>query len=52
VSGHDLVRPVEEQPGRPQVVGQVVPAALELGGEPAVEQHQFGLVGHEVRLRA
>ena len=48
----DLVRPVEQQPGRPQGVGQVVTAPLQLGGEAAVQQHQFGLVGHDVRLRS
>ena len=51
MGGDDLVRPVEQQPGRPEVVGEVVTAPLQLGGEPAVEQ-QHVVAGCEQILHA
>ena len=42
----DLVRRLDQEPGRPERVGQVVAASLELGGETAVE-HDDGPAGQE-----
>ncbi|OCB34590.1 hypothetical protein A9X02_22465 [Mycobacterium malmoense] len=36
VDGDDLVGVVRQEPGRPQRVGQVVTARLELGGQTAI----------------
>ena len=34
---HDLVRRLEQEPGGPEPVREVVPAPLQLGGQPPVE---------------
>ena len=44
VSSDDLLRRVEQQPRRPQVVGQVVAARLQFGGQATIAD-QNGIVG-------
>jgi hypothetical protein len=51
MGGHDLVRPVEQEAGRPEVVGQVVATPFQLGREPAVEQQEV-VAGCEQILHA
>jgi hypothetical protein len=45
VNGHDLLRGVHQQSGRPQVVRQVVATCFQLSGQTAIE-NQDGIVGN------